>query len=719
MPWEPPQTSSVDAPARSSYNLSARQPGVAETQPFAFGINSLKPPPTDSPRIMQRADEVNTIQRMLTDERTSAVMIVGASGAGKSTLAALLFQRLKLSQYAGMPGPRYLVWLEIGTYTTIPDMIAAILQAMGMKEPGLHLLKPEQQINLLLQALRRPLANALVVLDQFEVLLHAETNQGVAGRGVLSLFLALLQTDLGASRILLTGYSSPFERQNTNMENVETRVRSYLVSRISTPEGVALLQHRGVQGSPEELSLIWQRCAGDLFSLVLFSTLGNISGISLSYLLNASDYQPMWRGEVAFNLITAVFHFLNPIQYALMRALSLFHEPVPFSGIMMTSTGNKPSASSQQKNRFERELHNLTRLSLVQQTENWFGTSCYMLHPLLCQYMLEYYLDISDHNSQEVAAVGASVPPSPILPQPQELQAALAAGHLRVAHYYQSVAHEQCPSHEQRQRLQDIQPIISALRHLCLGGRWQQACEMLFEERLHESMVQWGAWNALLGLYTALLPPFGVLLRRDEGMIASLVGMLYGRMGEQQQSRTYFEQALTIQRQIDDAQGEATTLVNQGELLRTYGNYEQAHKNLAQALTLSEQCSDPALKCVLLHNLGLLYHAEKKYQEALTSYTEALKLARGLREPQNKGMILTNLGLLMYEQGAPKEALALLLAALQIRLAQQDPTVPLLQHFLEMLERKVGTQTYMQMCQEALGLQQRVLARFDATKMSQ
>jgi hypothetical protein len=41
----------------------------------------------------------------------------------------------------------------------------------------------------------------------------------------------------------------------------------------------------------------------------------------------------------------------------------------------------------------------------------------------------------------------------------------------------------------------------------------------LFEEGLHESMVQWGAWNTLIGLYTGLLPPFGILVRRDEGLV--------------------------------------------------------------------------------------------------------------------------------------------------------------------------------------------------------
>jgi hypothetical protein len=74
------------------------------------------------------------------------------------------------------------------------------------------------------------------------------------------------------------------------------------VSRISLPEGVALLQQRGVQGAYEELSLTWQRCGGHAFALVVFSALMKLSGLSLSYLLNAPEYQPLWSGEVPLHL---------------------------------------------------------------------------------------------------------------------------------------------------------------------------------------------------------------------------------------------------------------------------------------------------------------------------------------------------------------------------------------------------------------------------------
>ncbi len=688
-------------------------PDAQQPYPLALDIHTATPPPTDPRTIMQRADEVTTIQRMLSDAQASAVMLIGNPGAGKSTLAALLYNRLLLSKQQGLPAPHHLVWLSIGTYTTLPDLFAAILVGLKIPYAGFFLLRPDQQAGVLLQSLRRPQENALIVLDQFESLLHPEVSQGVAGRGALGLFLELLQTDLGASRFLLTGYSSPY-----NEEMEETRVRSCLVSRMSIPEGVAFLQRRSVQGSPEELSLVWQRCAGHIFALLLFNALVSLSGISLSYLLTSPDYKPLWSGEVTFQLISSVHQYLNPLQYALMRTLSLFNEPVPLQGIIMSLLGTNSAGNHPPYEVFEHEIGILSELSLVQRSVNLVGVTCYLLHPLLRQFMLENYA-VDKRRSEELSSLGIDVSTNLPANSPEALQAVLSPGHLQVAEYYLHVARETSPPRDQRKSLQNVQPIISAVRHLCLGGYWQRACDLLFEEGLHESMVQWGAWNTLIGLYTGLLPPFGMLVRRDELLVYSHIGMLYGRMGEYQQSQSYFEQALAIQRQVGDYQGEATIRVNQGELYRLRGEYDQAQSNFEQALGLIEENQDPQLRCILLHNLGLLYQSKKSYLQARTYYLEALRLASTLPGQYNKGLILTNLGLLLYEQGEHLEGVALLLIALHVRQELQDQTATTLVAFLQALKQRMGQAAYDQMCKEAVKKQPQVLSRFVPVDMRQ
>jgi tetratricopeptide (TPR) repeat protein len=702
-----PRKSSGGLLERYATPSSVSGPQQTPPTPFTLNIHMTVPPSSYAPFIMQRADEINTMERMLTDTQISTLMVVGASGSGKSTLAGLLFQRLQLARQSGLPAPRHLIWLGIEPYTSITNIISAIMDRIGTPQPGLMMWKPDQQLSALLYALRNCEGGALIVLDQFEMLLYPEMPPCTTNQAMLPLFLEFLQMDLGSSRFLLTSYEAPDESQLMP----DAHIRSYLVSRISLPEGITLLQQWGVNGSPEDLSLVWQRCGGHTFALVLFGALVNISGISLSYLLNSPDYQPMWTGEVVLHFITAIYHFLNPVQYTLMRTLSLFYEPVSFEGIMMTISGDSAS-SSVDIGLFERELNLLTRLSLVQQVPGSEGVPCYTLHQLLRRYALEYYIESTEQPAgPQGLASGLS---NPVPRSAEELQIALATGHTRAANYYRYAIQKHYPPRPYRKGLRDIAPLLAGIRHLCLAGNWQSACNLLFEEELPDYMSRQGAWYTLIDLYTSLLPPAGSLQPRDEGLISSQLGLLYGRLADYPQSQAYFEHALNILRQLGDHAGEVSILLNQGELLREWGERELASQSFAQAAALNQQARDPYLQCAILHNQGLLLQEDHKYEEAARLYAQALTLAQGPRGQRDKGLILTNLGMLLYEQERLQEGLSILLAALKLRQELHDPTVSLLERFLKALEQKVGPDAYAAMYQSALQMQPQVLARFGA-----
>lgn len=689
----------------STFARTHSEPSLARF--FPFGMGATVPPSTDPRLIVQRTEEVNAIHTLLADAHTSTVVLVGEPGTGKSTLAALLYQRLLLVKQLGGIAPHHLVWLRLGMYTTVPDMVAAILKSIDADMPGLLLLKPEQQVATLLRALRRSREYAFIVLDQFETLFSSAISESASGRDALSLLLKMLQTNLGSSRILLTSNHFPYDAQSMQ----DTWVCPYRVPPLQMAEAVALLQQRGVEGTPEQLLLAWQYCTGHIFALVLLSAFVRQSRIPLITVLTAPDYQVLWNGNVPLNLIMLVCYHLTPMQYGLMRVLSLFLEPVPLQGIItIIANGNAMVLESEHVQRtFEEALSVLAELSLVQTWLDEVGIRCYMLSLQLRQYIIGHYLEGSDRKPGPSSSS-----------QPEALREAVAADYLRVAVYYRSIAEQQDTSQEKRcTSLLDSEPLLAAIRYLCLAGHWQEACELLFKAGLHECMVQRGAWHTLLGLYTSLLPPSGNVQRRDEGTIAGHLGMLYGRLEEYAQSQKYYEMALAIQREIGDVRGEVTTLINQGESLRTAGEWQKALANFSQALVLNQQLQAPYLQCVLLHNLGLLYQALKQYDDSLNYYQASVRLAYELSRKEksekmsyNLGTILTNLGMLLYAMKYPYEAMALLLAALSVRQLIHDPTLDRLEQFLAVIERKMGTEAYAQLCESARTIQHEVLAYF-------
>lgn len=678
--------------------------------PFTASFDTTAPPSTNSTTVMQRADEVNALQRMLCEPMTRVVTLTGYAGAGKATLAALLYQRLQLAAQAAMPAPKHLVWLRIGPYSTLPDVLAAIQShILGLHDSAFFLLSAEQQIATLLQTLKRPQEPALVVLDAFDRFLHPETNAALAERGAVALFLEQLQTDLSGSRVVLICQRSPYDLQNVQ----EQRVRPYLVSRINIPEGVALLQQRGVQGSYEDLSLIWQRCAGHVYSLVLFCTLYKLSRFPLSYFLHAPECHYLWNGEVTPRLVAAVHRYFNPVQRTLMRALSIFDEPVPLKAITTIITAEQKTCDTAAH---QKELATLLQLALVRQTvkrhntPNTMDTPCYWLHPLLQQYCTEHYLSGVELQPERLStSLGVTGPVTPVIMDEETEQVALAAAHMQAAHYYQQLAEEQHIAREQRTSVQDIAPILSVIRHLCRGWHWQQAYDLLFREGLYESMATWGAWNTLISLYTNMLPPVGILTRRDEGLVYNHLGLLYKRLGNHQRSYTYYEEALALQRKIGDIPGEATSLTNEGELFRILGAKERARTNFEQALQLNTALQDPLIDIMIQHNLGMLYSAEKNYDLALRCYQHALQQVKQTREERHKSTLLTNIGVLLFEQGHQTESLALLLYVLKARERLPYPTIDFIQSFVGTLKNNLGPQQFTQLCQAALSMQEQVI----------
>lgn len=683
---------------------------------FTFGIQATTPPATNTRAMLARTDEVNVVVGYLRDPQVSTVLITGAPGVGKSTLAAFIFGLFQGPLFEGTSPFRRVLWLRPSPRTTWPDIIAALLNALATPERPAGQLSQRADLQTLYEVLRQQGQGVLIVLDQCEELFErtmAAQNSATPYTVGLDLsravrFVEMLQQDLGESRFLLTCTQSPYGSNYSEAPGV----REYCLGGLTIVEGLTLLQQQNVLGQQQDLSTVWQRCSGHVYSLLLFSALKSLSGFSLHYLLNSPPYQILWESNVAQNLAEAVVGFLSAVQLSLVRALCLFREPITLAGIREVISEGQTSQNPDNP-LFTQEMENLVALGLVEQLGRYDGEAGYVLHTILHQYLLSHYLESAQRKANNYASssLGVADQPDPLQIDEEASQIALAAGHMRVAHYYQRVASQMCPPHQQRMHPNEITPWLATLEHFCLGWHWQMAYDHLYGQTIDEDLVQWEIWHTLIRLYEMMLPPVGSLHRRDEGLVCSALGTLYGRLGEHEQSRTYYTSALAIQRDMGDQQSEALTLTNQGESLRSLGDIEPARKVFEQALDQVQPRSNPELACVLLHNMGLLAQQRGEYRQSTQYFMQALQIAQQYKDGTREGMILTNLGLLLCEQQRYADGLALLLPSLQMRQARRDPSIEALQTFLEKLEQRMGNHVFANLRQvaQATGKQEQVL----------
>ncbi len=689
-----------------------QQPGY-----FTFGILTDIPPAIDLRMTLPRSDEVHEVVSLLSDAQTRTVLLTGSTGVGKSTLAGLVFDQFQSHMLEGLPEFRHYIWLRPGPRATWPDIVSALLNALQGTGP-LNRTGLSQQASMqkLFDLLRQRGQGALIVLDECEELFDRAIearNQDApytvgAGLSNAVRFLEILQQDLGASRFLLTCTRSPFGSDYSSVPGV----REYAVAGVTIVEALHLLQQRSVSGLQQDLSTLWQHCSGHIYTLIVFSAVKSLSGLSLHYLLNSPMYQILWEGNILQNLIEAMLGFLNPVQMALIRALCLFREAPPVTGIIHVATGERTRLDPDRQT-FEQEARNLTILGVAEQIKRHDGQDGYLLHPLLARYLLNHYLASEQRRPTGYlsSSLGVTNQPTELQATMEARQSALAAGHTHVANYYWHIAQQICPPHHQRTGPNDAAPLLAMLEHLCLGWHWQTAYDQMCALSLDEDLLRWEVWHTLIRLYEMMLPPTGSLIRRDEGLVCSALAMIYSRMGEFEQSRTYYTSALAIQRDMNDRQSEAITLTNQGEFLRTLGDQELARQNFEQALALIEPQTNPALACVLAHNMALLTQYQHDYQQSLRYFVQSLQLARQSQDWEREGLILTNIGLFLCEQQRYQDGLALLLPALQMRHARNDPRTVTLIAFLNKLEQRMGNAAFTSLRQAAQieGQQEQVL----------
>ena len=182
-----------------------------------------------------------------------------------------------------------------------------------------------------------------------------------------------------------------------------------------------------------------------------------------------------------------------------------------------------------------------------------------------------------------------------------------------------------------------------------------------------------GEMRRALGYYEQAL----TLIRQvgDQAKAAATltnIGIAYKALGERQKSLGYLEQALTILRRTKQRAWEAVTLVSIGQIYADLGDIQKALNYYAQALPTLRQEGEQIWEAATLHSIGAAYAALGENASALDYAEQALLLSRQMGNHSGEATTLASIGPVYYVLGEKDKARQTLERALVLQIQLGD-----------------------------------------------
>ena len=154
-----------------------------------------------------------------------------------------------------------------------------------------------------------------------------------------------------------------------------------------------------------------------------------------------------------------------------------------------------------------------------------------------------------------------------------------------------------------------------------------------------------------------------------EAIWRSNIGEVYLNFGDLKQALEYFLQAKAIYDEVQDPrrQYDANTLAGIGLVHKKMGDFTQALTILQEALEIMREVNEPHGEASILLDLGELYYETENYPLALVALNDALHLYRQTGDPHGETGTLGLIGKVQEAQGSPESALQSYLEAVQVR----------------------------------------------------
>lgn len=624
---------------------------------------------TDSRTIEQRRESVENLYAHLTDSDITGMVLTGISGVGKSTFAALVYNYAEELRNAGYgPFISKALWLTIDDSTTFTDIIRKTLDMIGKSVADFSTLSPYHQAFLFFNLLNTVDEPRLIILDQFENFLDANTGQALEKRPGVGEWLDIVNSQHCCCRFLLTSRPRP----NGTRQSPPTFLKEYSMNGLHRAEGISLLRKLGIEGTDAELAIAVQRCEGHAYALVLLASLLTDYMMNLSTLLKDTT---LWTEDIAVKLIHYIYKYqLNPVQHTLLQAFSVYREGVPLEAA-------QPIVANVPKMQMLEAFKGLRTQYLL----HALGNGRFRVHNIVAEYVRNHF----DEHSVQMNANFRVV------------------AHTNAAQYYLKQMTPTYLPRAERRTVSNVFPLIEATWQYCQAGRWQEAYDLLEQENLFFDLHLCGGDAILLELYQSLLfgdkmdhvysqveriyrhlgevyhalgqlekaqdyykralhVSTGERKQKDKCQILILLGITYDDQGDRIHAQDYYEQALTCSRKIGDLEEEGRASAYLGWVYNGLGKRLQALEQLKRALSIFQSIKNLDENAWTFTKLGNVYLDLGEKEQASSYFQQALELFRSIGNRSGEAWALGDLGAACNQMNLNEQALTYLEQALNL-----------------------------------------------------
>ena len=143
-------------------------------------------------------------------------------------------------------------------------------------------------------------------------------------------------------------------------------------------------------------------------------------------------------------------------------------------------------------------------------------------------------------------------------------------------------------------------------------------------------------------------------------------GLAYHRLGEFVKAIEFYQQALSISKEVGNKDLEGKVHMNLGSAYHSLGDFKTAIKFYQQALNISKEVGNKDLEGKVHMNLGGAYHSLGDFKTAIKFHQQALSISKEVGNKDLEGRVYMNLGNAYHSLGDFKAAIKFHQQALSI-----------------------------------------------------